>query len=91
MILLACVCVCSERQQIDQLLAVSLREEELSGNLQSVEASLIQARTTLEAAYLEVQRLSVVKQQVGRIVGRFHVPVSSTSSSVILLTVFVLL
>lgn len=89
MILLARVC--SERQQIDQLLAVSLREEELSGSLQSVEASLIQARATLEAAYLEVQRLSVVKQQVARTAGRFHFPVCPVSSNVVLLTVSVLL
>uniref|UniRef100_A0A665WJD1 C2H2-type domain-containing protein n=1 Tax=Echeneis naucrates TaxID=173247 RepID=A0A665WJD1_ECHNA len=53
-----------ERLQIDQLLAVSLREEELSRSLQTVDTSLIQARAALEAAYLEVQRLMVVKQQV---------------------------
>ncbi|XP_028994794.1 zinc finger protein 106 [Betta splendens] len=53
-----------ERLQIDQLLAVSLREEEVSRSLQTVDASLIQARATLQAAYLEVQRLMVVKQQV---------------------------
>ncbi|KAK1894285.1 Zinc finger protein 106 [Dissostichus eleginoides] len=52
-----------ERLQIDQLLAVSLREEELSRSLQTVDSSLIQARAALEAAYLEVQRLMVVKQQ----------------------------
>ncbi|XP_040916324.1 zinc finger protein 106 [Toxotes jaculatrix] len=53
-----------ERSQIDQLLAVSLREEELSRSLQTVDTSLIQARAALEAAYMEVQRLMVVKQQV---------------------------
>ncbi|XP_068435938.1 zinc finger protein 106 [Clinocottus analis] len=53
-----------ERLQIDQLLAVSLREEELSCSLQTVEASLIPARAALEAAFLQVQRLMVVKQQV---------------------------
>uniref|UniRef100_A0A8C4HFG5 Zinc finger protein 106a n=1 Tax=Dicentrarchus labrax TaxID=13489 RepID=A0A8C4HFG5_DICLA len=53
-----------ERLQIDQLLAVSLREEELSRSLQTVDTSLIQARAALEAAYLEVQRLMVVKQQM---------------------------
>ncbi|XP_044022577.1 zinc finger protein 106 [Siniperca chuatsi] len=53
-----------ERLQIDQLLAVSLREEELSRSLQTVDTSLIQARATLEAAYMEVQRLMVVKQQM---------------------------
>lgn len=54
----------AERLQIDQLLAVSLREEELSRSLQTVDASLIQARTALQAAYMEVQRLMMVKQQV---------------------------
>lgn len=44
---------------------MSLREEELSRSLQTVDASLIQARAALEAAYLEVQRFMVVKQQVG--------------------------
>ncbi|XP_068573698.1 LOW QUALITY PROTEIN: zinc finger protein 106 [Cebidichthys violaceus] len=53
-----------ERLQIDQLLAVSLREEELSRSLQTVDTGLIQARAALEAAYIEVQRLMVVKQQV---------------------------
>ncbi|XP_039992519.1 zinc finger protein 106 [Xiphias gladius] len=53
-----------ERLQIDQLLAVSLREEELSRSLQTADTSLIQARAALEAAYMEVQRLMVVKQQM---------------------------
>uniref|UniRef100_A0A672FNS8 Zinc finger protein 106a n=1 Tax=Salarias fasciatus TaxID=181472 RepID=A0A672FNS8_SALFA len=53
-----------ERLQIDQLLSVSLREDELSRSLQTVDTSLVQARAALEAAYLEVQRLMVVKQQM---------------------------
>ncbi|CAJ1074686.1 zinc finger protein 106 [Xyrichtys novacula] len=53
-----------ERLQIDQLLTVSLREEELSRSLQTVDTSLIQARAALQAAYMEVQRLVVVKQQM---------------------------
>uniref|UniRef100_A0A8C1HM20 Zinc finger protein 106 n=1 Tax=Cyprinus carpio carpio TaxID=630221 RepID=A0A8C1HM20_CYPCA len=52
-----------ERSQVDQLLAVSLREEELNISLQAVDNSLIQARAALQAAYLEVQRLLMVKQQ----------------------------
>uniref|UniRef100_A0A3B3UQV9 C2H2-type domain-containing protein n=1 Tax=Poecilia latipinna TaxID=48699 RepID=A0A3B3UQV9_9TELE len=56
-----------ERLQIDQLLAVSLREEELSQSLQNVDTNLIQARAALEAAFLEVQRLIVVKQQVMKV------------------------
>uniref|UniRef100_A0A671WWW9 Zinc finger protein 106 n=1 Tax=Sparus aurata TaxID=8175 RepID=A0A671WWW9_SPAAU len=53
-----------ERLQIDQLLSVSLREEELSCSLQTVDTSLIQARAALQAAYMEVQRLMVVKEQI---------------------------
>ncbi|XP_067223638.1 zinc finger protein 106 isoform X2 [Chanodichthys erythropterus] len=53
-----------ERSQVDQLLAVSLREEELNSSLQAVDNSIIQARAALQAAYLEVQRLLMVKQQV---------------------------
>ncbi|KAM3595550.1 uncharacterized protein V6R79_024969 [Siganus canaliculatus] len=53
-----------ERLQIDQLLTVSLREDELSRSLQTVDTSLIQARAALQAAYMEVQRLIVVKQQM---------------------------
>lgn len=47
---------------------MSLREEELSRSLQTVDTSLIQARTALQAAYMEVQRLMVVKEQVKRVV-----------------------
>uniref|UniRef100_A0A3B4FUU3 Zinc finger protein 106 n=1 Tax=Pundamilia nyererei TaxID=303518 RepID=A0A3B4FUU3_9CICH len=59
-----CFGLAAERSHIDQLLAVSLREDELSRSLQTVDTSLIQARAALEAAYMEVQRLMVVKQQV---------------------------
>lgn len=54
----------TERSQVDQLLSISLREEELTNSLQAVDNSLIQARAALQAAYLEVQRLLMVKQQV---------------------------
>ncbi|NWJ06147.1 ZN106 protein, partial [Crypturellus undulatus] len=53
-----------ERSQVDQLLAISLREEELSKSLHSVDSSLLQARATLQAAYVEVQRFLVLKQQI---------------------------
>ena len=49
---------------MDQLLEVSLREEQLSVDLQTLDASLIKAREALQAAYMELQRLLVVKQQV---------------------------
>ncbi|NXK95092.1 ZN106 protein, partial [Formicarius rufipectus] len=53
-----------ERSQVEQLLAISLREEELSKSLQSVDTSLLQARAALQAAYVEVQRFLVLKQQM---------------------------
>lgn len=49
---------------MDQLLAVSLREDELSHSLQDLDKSLVQARNALQAAYTEVQRLLLLKQQV---------------------------
>ncbi|XP_077178863.1 zinc finger protein 106 [Paroedura picta] len=53
-----------ERSQVDQLLSISLREEELSKSLQCVDGNLLQARAALQAAYIEVQRLLVLKQQI---------------------------
>ncbi|XP_051833111.1 zinc finger protein 106 isoform X3 [Antechinus flavipes] len=53
-----------ERSQVDQLLNISLREEELSKSLQCMDNSLLQARAALQAAYVEVQRLLVLKQQI---------------------------
>ncbi|XP_029454483.1 zinc finger protein 106 isoform X2 [Rhinatrema bivittatum] len=53
-----------ERSQVDQLLNISLREEELSKSLQGVDSNLLQARATLQAAYVEVQSLLVLKQQI---------------------------
>ncbi|XP_042358981.1 zinc finger protein 106 isoform X2 [Plectropomus leopardus] len=49
--------------QMDQLLAVSLREDELSHTLQDLDKSLVQARNALQAAYAEVQRLMLMIQQ----------------------------
>ncbi|XP_061890440.1 zinc finger protein 106-like [Entelurus aequoreus] len=54
----------ADRLHIDQLLSVSLREEELSRSLQAVDSNLIQARTALEAAFMQVQSFMVVKQQI---------------------------
>lgn len=53
-----------ERSQVDKLLSISLREEELSGSLQSLDTKMLQARATLQAAYVEVQHLMVLKQQI---------------------------
>lgn len=50
--------------QLDELLAVSLRENELSQSLQDLDKSLVHARNVLQAAYTEVQRLMLMKQQV---------------------------
>ncbi|XP_070843126.1 zinc finger protein 106 [Chaetodon trifascialis] len=53
----------SDQEQMNQLLAVSLREEELSQSLQDLDNSLVEARNALQAAYTEVQRLLLLKQQ----------------------------
>ncbi|KFW04908.1 Zinc finger protein 106 [Eurypyga helias] len=53
-----------ERSQVDQLLAISLREEELIKSLRSVDSSLLQARSALHAAYVEVQQFLVLQQQI---------------------------
>ncbi|XP_049446993.1 zinc finger protein 106 isoform X2 [Epinephelus fuscoguttatus] len=53
----------TDQGQMDQLLAVSLREDELSHSLQDLDRSLIQARSALQAAYTEVQRLLLLRQQ----------------------------
>ncbi|KAK2856115.1 hypothetical protein Q5P01_004850 [Channa striata] len=52
-----------DQNQMDQLLAVSLREDELSLSLQDLDSSLVQARNALQAAYTEVQRLLLLRQQ----------------------------
>ncbi|XP_069029816.1 zinc finger protein 106-like [Embiotoca jacksoni] len=52
-----------DQDQMDKLLAVSLREEELSHSLQDMDKSLVQARNALQAAYAEVQRLLLMRQQ----------------------------
>lgn len=51
---------------MDQLLAVSLQEEEVCKSLDELDHSLIQARAALQAAYSEFQRLLVLRQQVSR-------------------------
>ncbi|XP_061890493.1 zinc finger protein 106-like [Entelurus aequoreus] len=52
-----------DQNQMDQLLAVSLREEELSCSLQDLDKSLSLARNALQVAYADVQRLMMLKQQ----------------------------
>ncbi|XP_031717406.1 zinc finger protein 106 [Anarrhichthys ocellatus] len=52
-----------DQGQMDQLLAVSLREDELSHSLQDLDKSLVQARNALQAAYTEVQTLLLMRQQ----------------------------
>lgn len=49
---------------MDQLLVVSLSEEKLNSSIEDLDRSLIQARNTLQAAYAEVQRLLLLRQQV---------------------------
>ncbi|XP_078419047.1 zinc finger protein 106 [Cetorhinus maximus] len=53
-----------ERCQVDQLLNISLREDELNKTLQGLDGNLLQARAALQAAYIEVQKLLVLKQQI---------------------------
>nr|XP_040017090.1 zinc finger protein 106 [Gasterosteus aculeatus aculeatus] len=53
----------NDQGPMDQLLAVSLREDELSHSLQDLDRSLVQARNSLQAAYTEVQRLLLMRQQ----------------------------
>ncbi|XP_046906538.1 zinc finger protein 106-like isoform X3 [Hypomesus transpacificus] len=50
--------------QVGQLLAVSLKEEELSRSMLALDTSLIQARCSLQAAFTKVQQLLLAKQQV---------------------------
>ncbi|XP_029318843.1 uncharacterized protein znf106b [Cottoperca gobio] len=52
-----------DQDQMDQLLAVSLREDELSHSLLDLDKSMVQARNTLQAAYTKVQRLLLLRQQ----------------------------
>ncbi|XP_062406187.1 uncharacterized protein znf106b isoform X2 [Sardina pilchardus] len=52
-----------KERQVDELLAVSLREEELSSSLLNLEDNLNQARSALQEAYVKVQQLLVVREQ----------------------------
>ncbi|XP_026855327.2 zinc finger protein 106-like isoform X2 [Electrophorus electricus] len=52
------------KEQVSELLAMSLREEELSSSLTNTDGHLLQARAALHAAYAEAQRLQVVRQQI---------------------------
>lgn len=54
----------SDQALLQQLLDVSLTEEKVSKSVQDVDKSLEQARAALQVAYLEVQRLILLKQQV---------------------------
>ncbi|XP_039597399.1 zinc finger protein 106-like isoform X2 [Polypterus senegalus] len=53
-----------ERSQVEQLLSISLKEEELTKSLEGVDSNLLQARSALQHAYIEVQRLLMLKQQM---------------------------
>ncbi|XP_062342889.1 uncharacterized protein LOC134040805 isoform X2 [Osmerus eperlanus] len=50
--------------QVGQLLAVSLKEEELSQSMLALDTSLNQAQSSLQAAFTKVQQLLLAKQQV---------------------------
>ncbi|XP_046906548.1 uncharacterized protein LOC124488096 isoform X2 [Hypomesus transpacificus] len=53
-----------KNDQVGQLLAVSLKEEELSQSMLALDTSLNQAQSSLQAAFIKVQQLLVTKQQV---------------------------
>ncbi|XP_028252963.1 zinc finger protein 106 [Parambassis ranga] len=53
----------TDQDPMDQLLVVSLREDQLSHSLVDIDKSLVQARNALQAAYTEVQRLLLLRQQ----------------------------
>ncbi|XP_075927626.1 zinc finger protein 106 isoform X1 [Petromyzon marinus] len=53
-----------ERQHVDELLSVSLREEELSRGMQELEPTLEHAKAALHSAFLHVQELLLQKQQI---------------------------
>uniref|UniRef100_S4RX94 Uncharacterized protein n=1 Tax=Petromyzon marinus TaxID=7757 RepID=S4RX94_PETMA len=54
----------AERQHVDELLSVSLREEELSRGMQELEPTLEHAKAALHSAFLHVQELLLQKQQI---------------------------
>ncbi|XP_051951979.1 uncharacterized protein LOC127622088 [Xyrauchen texanus] len=54
----------SKKKQLDELMTLSLREEELNSSFENVGEQLLQAYSTLQNAYTEVQHLLAVKQQV---------------------------
>ncbi|XP_034017709.1 zinc finger protein 106 [Thalassophryne amazonica] len=53
-----------DQVEMNQLLAVSLKEEDLNHSLLELDKCLIQARSALQTAYAEVQRLLLLRQQV---------------------------
>ncbi|XP_028858145.1 zinc finger protein 106 isoform X2 [Denticeps clupeoides] len=61
-----------EKGGVDELLAVSMREEELSSTLDNVDSSLFQAQSTLQAAYMDVQRLLLAKEEMTAQINEFR-------------------
>lgn len=56
--------VLPDHELVNKLLAMSMQEDELSQSLQNLGTSFIKARNVLQAAYTEVQRLLLLRQQV---------------------------
>ncbi|KAB5540081.1 hypothetical protein PHYPO_G00097260 [Pangasianodon hypophthalmus] len=52
------------KSQVNELLVMSLREDELCSSLEDVDSRLLRAQAALQTAFLEVQRLQMIKQQV---------------------------
>lgn len=56
--------VLPDQELVNKLLAMSMQEDELSQSMQNLGTSFIKARSVLQAAYTEVQRLLLLRQQV---------------------------
>ncbi|KAK2864333.1 hypothetical protein Q7C36_003487 [Tachysurus vachellii] len=52
------------KSQVNELLVMSLREVELCSSLEDVDSRLLRAEAALQTAFMEVQRLQMIKQQV---------------------------
>ncbi|XP_047657917.1 uncharacterized protein LOC125139072 [Tachysurus fulvidraco] len=52
------------KSQVNELLVISLREVELCGSLEDVDRRLLRAQAALQTAFMEVQRLQMMKQEV---------------------------
>ncbi|XP_062858467.1 uncharacterized protein LOC134320783 [Trichomycterus rosablanca] len=54
----------SSKRQVNELLTISLREEELNNSLQEVDWKLLKAQAVLHYAFIEVEHLQIIKQRI---------------------------